>query len=73
MSLKGDQLEILLSLYGQGFFLVFSGAKILPLSQWKLGYFFPIFEKKNVNLKKKKKKKINYSVTTQATITISPI
>ena len=28
----------------QGFFLVLSGTKIWPNSQWNLGAFFPIFE-----------------------------
>ena len=34
----------------QGFLLVFSGVEIPPLSQWKLGDFFPNFENKNLNL-----------------------
>ena len=35
----------------QGFFGVFSGAKMWPHSQWNLGAFFPIL-KKNPNLQK---------------------
>ena len=30
----------------EGIFFAFSGAKILPHSQWNLGYFFPFFGKK---------------------------
>ena len=36
-----------------GIFWVFSGAEIRPHSQWYLGDFFPNFEKKIPNLKKK--------------------
>ena len=43
-------------LIGQGFFLVSSGAENRPFSQWDLGDYFPQFEKKNPNLKKKLKK-----------------
>ena len=34
-------------------FFVSSGAEFRPLSQWDLGDFFPLCEKKNPNLKKK--------------------
>ena len=45
----------MLLFFQSGIFLVSSGAKIRPLSQWDLGDFFPNLKKKIPNLKKKTK------------------